>query len=256
MQELLELLQKGELYNLGPDGNLIHAVPPSAGKGQPASVSTPLSSAATGKAPFNDLPPIDRPKTSKFKLSRANAGRPSGSSVPSDQSARTDDPVSMLERSSPKPRTTMASNVLERSSAQRPSTRTTPVTERSSPKPASATTPAVLERRPASTVNPTAATPAFPSMIVDSPSFSAPSAARMSSQTGATPAFSMTVDSPSFPKPQVPVPSQGSSRPSRPPTLVSSAVRESSRASPGNTTPDLPQARPGKVSRFMAERET
>ncbi|KAG5645601.1 hypothetical protein DXG03_005739 [Asterophora parasitica] len=95
MQELLGLLKKGEIYNLGPDGNYLH-VPPSTGPVQPAE-ATASSSSTTGKQPFNDLPPIDRPKTSRFKASRAAAGRP-----PSQTSSKPDTPVSTVERSSPK----------------------------------------------------------------------------------------------------------------------------------------------------------
>ncbi|GLB34688.1 putative protein with domain of unknown function (DUF3835) [Lyophyllum shimeji] len=251
MQELLELLQKGELYNLGPEGTVV--VPPSTSQALPTAASSPAASSSAGdKTPFADLPPINRPKTSKFKLSRASAGRPSGPGRPLEPATS----ASVVEGPSPKPPTPMASTVLERSSAKHPSATTTPaVTEKSSPRPPSVVTPTVAERRPATTTpNPAGTPPTFPSMIVDSPSFAPPSA---SPRGTAAPTSPMIVDSPSFAKPAPTSPSP-TSRPSRPPTVISSsAVRESTRAPAASATaPSVSQsqARPGKVSRFMAER--
>ncbi|KAJ7172200.1 hypothetical protein C8R46DRAFT_1085101 [Mycena filopes] len=88
MQEIVELLKKGEVYNLGPDGNFIHTVPPQ----KPSDTSAPPVTAPT------PLPPTSRkPSTSKFKLARAGQRSVSASDV-SDPST----PPSNAARSSPK----------------------------------------------------------------------------------------------------------------------------------------------------------
>ncbi|KAJ7047103.1 hypothetical protein C8F04DRAFT_1062683 [Mycena alexandri] len=91
MQEIVELLKKGEVYNLGPDGDFIHTVPPPK---PPATEAPPVA------APM-PLPPTSRkPPTSKFKLARAGQrpfSAPSASEV-SDSST----PTSTVARSSPK----------------------------------------------------------------------------------------------------------------------------------------------------------
>ncbi|KAF5386902.1 hypothetical protein D9615_001591 [Tricholomella constricta] len=244
LQELLNLLQKGEVYNLGPDGNFIH-VPISAGNVQPAAAS---SSSTVGKMSSDRLPPIDRPKTSRFKLSRATAGRPSDSFRPS----KTDNPSSVVERSSPKTPSTMTPTVVERSLPKPTSAMATTVTEKPSQMLPAPITPAVLERRSATTANPAASPSAFPSMIVESPSFPGPTAARTAALAGTVSASSMVIESPSFGKPAVPA-LQTSSRPLRPPTVLSSAVRESPQFLSGNPSPaPVPPTR--KLSRFMAER--
>ncbi|KAG5653697.1 hypothetical protein H0H81_011277 [Sphagnurus paluster] len=235
MQELLDLLKKGEVYNLGPDGNYLHVPPSTEGNSGPHPTPSPSDS----KTPFSDLPPIDRPKTSKFKLSRTRAGRPSES----NEFSRTDPKILIAERIPPKLPPTITPTVLERSSLTPPSTISLEIVEQSFRKPP-ATTPNVMER--SSTVR-TGVTPAaFSSMFVDSPSFPAPRA------VSSTRAFPMVAESPSVREPSALVVPRESSRPSRPPTLISS-VRETSRSSPGDdSTP--PAKRSGKMSRFIAER--
>ncbi|KAG6832059.1 hypothetical protein H0H92_005481 [Tricholoma furcatifolium] len=230
MQEMLELLKKGEVYNVGPDGDYLHIPPSSAAENlNSGPSSTPLASTASNPI-FENLPPLDRPKTSKFKLTRA-AVSPSGS-LSSNQSSRNETPISVAERSSPKTPSSMTDSVLEET------TMTHPVMN-----------VAVSERTPTTRAGiPVASPNTFPSMIVDSPTFPATATA-----SGASPLTSNVIDSPSFMKPATPMTSSRlASRPSRPPAIMSSVVREAS-PSVGSTPPPT-QTRTGKVSRFMAER--
>lgn len=236
VQQVLELLGKGEVYNVGPEGNqTFYAVPP------PIKAETDTAVAVN----TTSLPPLTKPKTSKFKVDRSQAG-PSKA----DQGQAKD--------ISPSP---TASTTLP-------------------------TAAAVVERRPPGVVKTTssAGSSPIPSTIVDegspqqsvminSPSFRPPQ-----DYMSPTP-FSMIVESPSFPwlsdapqsKPDTlplaaNMPSQAVSsqptaprRPARPPTVMSSAVREKS-SQPATegvkpTGPTEPQPTiPKKVSRFLAER--
>ncbi|KAJ6597200.1 hypothetical protein DFH09DRAFT_1133941 [Mycena vulgaris] len=92
MQEIMDLLKKGEVYNLGPDGNFIHTVPPSSGR--PSSAPT---------APEAPPPPASsrKPPTSKFKLARAGQ-RPVAAGPPSPDMSGPPTPPSSAARSSPK----------------------------------------------------------------------------------------------------------------------------------------------------------
>ncbi|KAF6763865.1 hypothetical protein DFP72DRAFT_873628 [Ephemerocybe angulata] len=227
MQEVLELLKKGEVYNLGPNGEPITIFPndPTA---PPASSSTPKATptaAALGlTSESKKLPPLaTKAPMSKFKLARGAGGRtPEGTdtTTPASESAT---PVNDLARSSPK--------------------------EVGTP-PAASSTPL-----------PTG----MPSMIVDSPSFAPPAGVASSSSAAppSNPTFSMIVESPSFPRPGStpkaqpssnapplpagPLPGQvverKTARPTRPPTLISSTVKESRPSEP-----------PKKVSRFKRDR--
>ncbi|KAJ7087767.1 hypothetical protein C8R44DRAFT_26785 [Mycena epipterygia] len=135
MQEIMELLKKGEVYNLGPDGNMIHAVPPSK---PPAGTSV-----ATTDAP---PPPSSRkPPTSKFKLARSGQ-RPFAAAPSSPNVSDSPTPPSNAARSSPKLSTPIAESQ--------------PVTP--SPR-ADVLSSAVVER--------SASSVAFAPMVVESPSF-------------------------------------------------------------------------------------
>ncbi|KAF9532173.1 hypothetical protein CPB83DRAFT_874093 [Crepidotus variabilis] len=237
LQEVLELLQKGEVYNLGPDGEYLHTIPPTASQPSPSDPSLLKG----------DLPlPSMRSKTSKFKLSRSAAGRPATSpssisipSRPSDLRSASVTPISHEGRSSPKMDTTtpLAMTVGER--IMPPSTHT------SDPIP-----------------------PPF-SMIVDSPSFPAhangailgpsklqqtpplTSSATLEFNRRSEPSHdptAMIVESPSFSAPG----SVSNSR-ERPPTILSTMVRESALA---NRSPPIvhDEDKPKKISRFKAER--
>ncbi|THU84796.1 hypothetical protein K435DRAFT_869899 [Dendrothele bispora CBS 962.96] len=200
-QEMLELLQKGEVYNVGPNGD----IPASSKKpGRPADTRT----SQPFTPPTQPLP--SKPKTSQFKLSRSQ-DRPTSDVDPSAGS-RTATPISHVERSSPK----LPSSVVERTVSER----STPV----SPDP----------------------DPSLAPIIIESPSFQRP------------PDFSrsMVVESPSFPQ----NPTRSSSRPDRPPVIMSANVRESvpkSNSGVDNSEGDDEEANgrpPKKVSRFKAER--
>jgi len=132
MQEITELLKKGEVYNLGPDGNYVHIVPP-----KPAEASPP---AIPPLVPSPDGPPPSsrKPSTSKFKLARS--GRTPTAAAPSPDVSGSSTPISNVGRSSPKEPTL------------------------SSPEP-TVLSSTVVEKPPSSSST------AFNSMIIDSPSF-------------------------------------------------------------------------------------
>ncbi|KAF5315883.1 hypothetical protein D9611_004968 [Ephemerocybe angulata] len=238
MQEVLELLKKGEVYNLGPNGEPIAALPadPSAAPASSStSKATPTAAALGLTSESKKLPPLaTKAPMSKFKLARGAGGRtPEGTetTTPASESAT---PVNDLARSSPKEVGT-------------------PPTAISTPLPTG-----------------------MPSMIVDSPSFAPPAGAASSSAAPPShPAFSMIVESPSSPRPGStpkaqpssnapplpagPLPGQvverKTARPTRPPTLISSTVKESRPVQEKPSAPaDSPSEPPKKVSRFKRDR--
>ncbi|EAU88855.2 hypothetical protein CC1G_01228 [Coprinopsis cinerea okayama7 len=218
MQEVLQLLRKGEVYNLGPNGEYIHTVHP-----QDAARGTGTSSAPRVDDPSKTLPPLNtKNPVSKFKVSRAAAGRPSDS-VQSLSPSPT--PVSDLNRSSPK---------------------TASPTAQAAPK--------LSEGLSTTSLNPM-------SMIVDSSSF-APSPGSSTSRASfsmivESPSFPPTGGM-KGPNGTFTTPVQGSlpprtSRPDRPPTVIASTVRESKPI----TKPPAPSSEsstPAKVSKFKRDR--
>ena len=192
MKEVLELLKKGDILNIGPD----------------ATPSTASQSIGSGSRPSNIpsiVPEIASPtpstangKVSKFRLNRT----PQRPVEPVDSTAST--PISTSGRSSPKLPTTRSDGVEYLS------------------------------------------TPPLP-----------PSQA-LNSQTQ----FSMVVESPSFPPPVRSSPStfdsQGNAAPAggrrldRPPTVMTSAVQESTRSSGMHQSTN--DGKEKKISRFLAER--
>ena len=217
LQEVLELLKKGEVYNLGPDGNYIHTI-------APHSPSTATSTAAPSET--KPLPSSRRSQISKFKPSRPAEGKlPDSIAIPSPSS------LSIHESLSPS---------------------ITPISHeyRSSPKleVSQAMAPQVYERRPLSA--PASSSAGFKnpatlpfSMIVDSPSFPAPQDSQ-----GRRPAVPPTVISSSSIPP---------THPDRRPAIISSPVTQSNRSqaqvSESNEASQLP-VKTAKVSRFKAER--
>ena len=221
IQEVLGLLKKGQVYNLGPDSNYIHTIPP-----RSPSTATPSSSQEPSE--IKPLPPSRRTQTSKFKPSRLAEGKP----LPSD-------PITISNSSS------MSINDLLSPSS-------TPITHqrRSSPKleASQAIAPQVYERKPLST--PASSSSSFVtenpatlpiSMIVDSPSFPVPQGSK-----GRRPVVPPTVISSSSISPNCP---------DRPPAIPSSALTQSNgsqaqlpQSNEINTKPEK------KVSRFKAER--
>ncbi|KAF8350490.1 hypothetical protein F5887DRAFT_1278690 [Amanita rubescens] len=234
VQQVLELLGKGEVYNVGPEGNqAFYAVAP------PKKAETDTAVALDTAT----LPPLTKPKTSKFKVDRSRAGPPKA-----DQSqAKSISPTPTVSTTLP-----TTSTVVER----RP--------------------PRVTKSVPPVGTSPTLSTivnsPSFPpprlpptdkalqqSMIIDSPSFRPP----QSSSTHS----SMIVESPSFPQPSgaprtepdtsTPTNMQQTAekRPTRPPAVMSSVVRErSNQPATGARPAELQPPNPQKVSRFLAER--
>jgi hypothetical protein len=218
LQEVLDLLKKGEVYNIGPDGKYLHTIPPSSDQPNPA--GAPL--VTPGEAAEVKLPPSlsGKPKTSRFKVSRQAAGRPS-----------------------------MPLSTASFSSNEVPSPSVTPVSYdmRSSPKVATITSaPTVIERIPPSAQH--------------SESQLGPQAIKPSSSAilqGSVSPFSMIVESPSFPAPRErpsrpptvvasPSPSGSARRPDRPPTIAGERVPTTEGAEDRKSEE--------KISRFKAER--
>ncbi|KAJ3999207.1 hypothetical protein F5050DRAFT_1739555 [Lentinula boryana] len=134
-REILELLQKGEIYNSGSNDEVIHAIPPNPSGRKSTAQSVPPPPFTT---PTEPLP--QKPKSSRFKLMQTDRLSSQSASVDSSGSST---PVSTVGRSSPK--ITMESSVVERAAPQ-----------------------------PSVSKQPTAASPLFRSsnaMVVESPSF-------------------------------------------------------------------------------------
>lgn len=240
VQQVLELLGKGEVYNVGPEGNqAFHTVAP------PKKAETETGVALDTAT----LPPLTKPKTSKFKVDRSRAGLPKA-----DQSqAKSISPAPTVSTMLP-----TASAVVER----RPPrvTKSVPPIVGTSPTPSTIDSPSF----PPPKLSPTdKADKRGQSMIIDSPSFQPPQNASTS--------FSMIVASPSFPRPSgaprsapdsTNMPSQvagsqqtGEKRPTRPPAVMSSVVREkSNQPTTGEAGPTERQPQKPKISRFLAER--
>lgn len=250
-QEILELLRKGEAYNLGPDGNLLRSS--SSNTQTPSllaesSFSSPTADTASQRVSA-------KPKTSKFKLARSQAGRPAAVYPSPTNSPRSITPVSNAGRSSPKLPPVAA--VIEHHVSPDPRLQLCRSSNSNTSKPSSISLqPSVMESssdlRPQNTSIPKPGTPSTAlkqfSMLVDSPSFPAPTPLAASRQP-------TTVDLPSFPQDQRP-----SRRPDRPPTVMSSVLRESIRGAPrGSSAPsehrkESEAKSERKVSRFLAER--
>jgi len=247
IQEVLDLLRKGEVYNLGPDGNYIHA-PARASSNESPSGTSSLSLATASNLQPSPLPTLHRPRTSKFKLSRSQPGRPPAAvatPLSSNRSSRDHTPVSRDDQSSPKVPPAM--------------------------------TPIVVERLPlTSSLAKLSLSSAAVHMNMDSPSpsvlppISAPTSGAPANTTPGSQTFSTStvIETPiSTPRGSTAIgvpsnPHHATSRPSRPPTIIaaprkpptdmSAAVQDSDYQRIGPT--DTPPKREKKVSRFMAER--
>ncbi|KAF9447868.1 hypothetical protein P691DRAFT_801681 [Macrolepiota fuliginosa MF-IS2] len=217
LQEALELLRKGEVYNLGPDGHYLRNAPqphPNATMVMtPADTSissptTPPSSTAAQRheqQPQRQLPTLNRPKASKFKADRSQAGRPSISALPT--------PVSHVQRSSPNFPSSLAETILEKTQPKPPSAleahsvHTSPSS--SSPSPIIIESPFFARPQMNTSAQPLTST------VIESPSF--PNQSKGPTKLPAAPSPMIIVDSPSFPPP-----SQRSRRPEHPPTVIPS----------------------------------
>ncbi|PPQ67454.1 hypothetical protein CVT24_011511 [Panaeolus cyanescens] len=253
LQEVLDLIRRGEMLNVGPDNKYLTTIPPlDPWQQNESTAESRIGPVQTSKKPpTSELPPPTvHSKSSKFKASRAAAGRPNGS-------------LSFKE--------VMASEVRSMS--------TTPVSNllRSSPKSA---TPIDEGQPELPFVAPTYTSSALPpqfSMIVESPDFPRPShllnqatttSARASSQLRPEqpPAVlsSFVKESSSSTAPSVVhnpkspelsgaiTPDPKSRRPVRPPTVLSAKVIEASKHT--QLSEEAESSAPKKVSRFKAER--
>lgn len=214
IQEVLDLLKRGEIYNIGPDGEYVHAISP-----LPSTAPTLSAKPQPRDQPVSH-PPLNKSKPSKFKAYRAQTGRtstqlptlpPSGAFSSMEKS-----PVSYIESKQATPADT---STIQEHHVQLPNNF----------KPASYRPPASSPQQ-ASTF---ATTPQAFSMIVDSP----------------TNSIIPIIESASFAPPPAFV------RPKRPPTVISSAVKESQGPPRHGSSfqTDEPEKKT-KISRFMADR--
>ncbi|KAJ7272063.1 hypothetical protein B0H12DRAFT_1092672 [Mycena haematopus] len=124
MQEITELLEKGEVYNLGPDGNYLHVVPPTSTSASVPTIQTPVVT------PDGPPPSSRKPSMSKFKL--AHPGRSLSAATPSPGASRSSTPTSNVGRSSPKLSSSAAESHSSTSSPPKPAVLST-VVEKSTP---------------------------------------------------------------------------------------------------------------------------
>ncbi|KAF9469337.1 hypothetical protein BDZ94DRAFT_1303822 [Collybia nuda] len=252
MQDVLELLKKGEVYNLGPDGKYIHTIPPRNADGEAEASST--TSPPSSSLGINPLPVLNRPKISRFKLDRSQAGRPAlhASSPSTTSDSKIETHRSDVRRPPPK---MPVSSVIERRSVMKDIPSVTSSSSRMSSMSLSPSTPFVVPGSTASAKSRTGPA-AMPSMVVESPSFAKPQPP-MPSMIVESPSFARPanhqphtiISSPSFPSP---VSNQSTSRPTHPPTVLSSSILEASKAPTANKTTTPEPAK--KISRFMADR--
>lgn len=217
LQDMLELIRRGEIHNIGPNAEGTYSSSPSAN--QDSSISS--SQTRTPASPREETlpyqakalpPPSMLSKTSKFKASQ-KASRsypmdtPSGSSMPlSAARSSSVTPISHERRSSPKSWTPTTPMTL--TAEESPVVAASSTAQLHSPNPSSATAGQSLSSSPFSTI--TDSPPLSPDGSHDVPLMP-----------------SMIVESPSFPR------SQSSRRPDRPPTVLSTAVKPS-RQSPAS----------------------
>jgi len=243
LQDVIDLLRKGQVHNVGPEGKIVFEPP------------TPLASTEK-EPPMSDtkrhqpptLPPLNvRNKTSKFKASRS-AGLSTHLEVPGSISPMTATPISDVLRSSPKEGTSPVT--------EHPAIGPAPSTSQSQGTPATNYFPSsnVIDSPSFPFKPPKQAE--FPSMIVESPSFPRPVRPTqpptvMTSKVMEKPASRTAGASPSAPSPQTRrdiamEPVVRERRPQRPPTIFSSKDLAA-----GGDVGEQPK----KVSRFKSERE-
>ncbi|KIL69985.1 hypothetical protein M378DRAFT_157236 [Amanita muscaria Koide BX008] len=245
-QEVLDLLKKGEVYNVGPDSNqVLHPVPASPPKKEEQQVSVAL-------------PPLNKPKASKFKVDRSQAG-PSKASQHQAKSIFTNSPISTnltspavgTERRPPGITSTNSTNTI-------PSITPAVVDSPPFPRALAQDRNTRISRTPPSTQQPMVVSfqpPSMPSpfsMIIDSPSFPPPKGTPKTKTSMQPP--------PSFTPPShldTPMPANQARRPIRPPAVMSTAVREKASQPVVENDVQMEGAKapkPKKVSRFLAER--
>ena len=240
-REVLEMLKKGDVVNVGPSLTPDVLVTES----DPAQASS-------GPSPTPSTPPAKPSRISQFKTSLTVSSTPT-SSAPSSPGSSLSTPLTAMERSSPKLSPIGGTPVpVPTSSSQFAGPSRKLVEKRPMQMPGmvvdspSFPAPGVI----ASPSFPVAAdSPAFQSVIIDSPSFHSPASTLVGTPASASPLSS----SPNLPSPSTPTittPLSASVLERRP--IVASEVREALPAGSrsGASTP----VKERKVSRFRAER--
>ncbi|KAI0636688.1 hypothetical protein C8Q77DRAFT_1050663 [Trametes polyzona] len=172
-KEMLEMLKKGDVVNVGPTLSTNSPVVPTA-----TSPSTSQTQSTPAEPPAGAVP-APKPKLSKVSQFKMAMGQstPPRSPASSDSSAST--PLTSVERSSPK-------------LGSRSGTPIAVPTKTSRPRPAASSSQA-----------PPRLPPQMPGMIVDSPSFPAPGPSSQAAGKRPMQMTGMIVDSPSFPAPGI-----------------------------------------------------
>ncbi|KAI0372950.1 hypothetical protein BV20DRAFT_963394 [Pilatotrama ljubarskyi] len=202
-KEVLEMLKKGEVVNVGP------SLPPNGTTASPSS-PTPanqaeptLAESASEASPAQPKPKVS--KVSQFKLSLAQSTPPQSPGSPASSLST---PLTTVERSSPKLGSRNGTPIAVPTKTSRP--------------PASSSGP--TNQRP----------PEMPGMIVDSPSFPAPGQSSKASGKRPMQMPGMIVDSPSFPGPA------SATSPSGQPAFQSVILESPSFQSPSSTVVGTP----------------
>ncbi|KAH9483908.1 hypothetical protein JR316_0003386 [Psilocybe cubensis] len=221
MREVLELLKKGEVYNLGPNGEYLHTVHPNQIPQTHNMTVQPSSGAQGTPQRWGNMPPpppLKKPTVSKFKASLAASGRPgskhtsNSSTSLSNISSPSVTPVFHDERSSPKLDLESRKFVKDYMKAD---TRTTDT--------------GLASKVPNSSNF---------SMIVESPSFPKP-------REGMSSTSSLSYH----------LPAETSRRPERPPAVISTVRESTPQPTASAHAPPVDETKPGKkISKFKAER--
>ncbi|KAI9057949.1 hypothetical protein FKP32DRAFT_1597904 [Trametes sanguinea] len=187
-KEMLELLKRGEVVNVGPtlpaESTASSAASTSASAEQPKATTAEPDAQAAGPS---------KPKPSKVSQFKMSFAQPTPPQSPSSPSSSLSTPVTNLERSSPKLGSRGGTPIPVPTKTSRP------VPFASKPTVNQPQMPGMVVDSPSFPAPGQA--PQMPSMIVDSPSFPAPG--RSARVAGKRPVQmpSMIVDSPSFPSP-------------------------------------------------------
>ena len=274
LQEMLELIRRGEIHNIGPSAG--YTVPPSANQEIsspslqtkiPASLKEVASSSQAKTLP----PPSMLSKTSKFKVSREAAGRISSATIAPGYNqpvleARSSSVTRISHENSSTPAVTPT--IEERNTVHVPAVARSNTNQMHSPnltRVGSATGQILSGSSIAdsSSLSPEGShcTPFMPSMIIESPSFPQSQSSRRPDRP---PTVLSTAAKPKISSQRVPTlgasPShreldQSSNQPNLSPTIMSGVVRESKRLQQQIVQVEVLQdPKSKKISRFRAER--
>jgi hypothetical protein len=275
LQEMLELIRRGDIHNIGPSAG--YTVPPSANQ-ESSSPSLQTKTSASLKEVASSFqaktlpPPSMLSKTSKFKVSREAAGKPSSTTIASGCNApvleaRSSSVTRILHETSSTP--AMTPPIEERNTFDFPAVARSSTTQIHSPnfsRAGSATADQILSRSSIAdssslTSDGSHYTPSMPLMIIESPSFPQSQSSRRPDRP---PTVLATDVKPKDPSQRVPTlgasPSfrevdQSYNQPNLSPTIMSSVVRESKRNQQQIVQAEIIQEpKSKKISRFRAER--